>query len=73
MAKIIQNHEECIGCGTCIALCPKYWEWNEDNKARIKGGKFDENKKEYELEINEFECNKDAEEACPVSVIKISN
>ncbi|MBU2109638.1 ferredoxin, partial [Patescibacteria group bacterium] len=41
MAKIIQNHEECIGCGTCIALCPKYWEWDEDNKARIKAGKFD--------------------------------
>ena len=71
--KIIQNHEGCIGCGTCEALCPKFWELREDGKAHLKAGKFDPNKKEYELEVKEAECNKEASDACPVSVIKITN
>lgn len=70
MKKVIQNHEGCIGCGTCVALCPKFWEWNEDGKATLKGGK--KNKKgELELEVKEAECSKDAAEACPVQVIRI--
>ncbi len=71
MAKIIQNHEGCIGCGTCAALCPKFWEMRDDGKAHLAGGKYDEEKKEYELEAEEIGCNKEAEEACPVQVIKV--
>lgn len=75
MAKVIQNHEGCIGCGTCVALCPKYWEMRDDMKAHLIGGKFDDEKKEYELELepSELDCNKDACGSCPVNVIKISN
>jgi len=74
MAKITQKYEECIGCGTCVALCPKFWEMVEgEAKARPIGGKKSE-AGEYELEINDSEigCNKDAEQACPVQVIKIN-
>lgn len=73
MSKIIQKYGECIGCGTCVALCPKFWEMVDcDMKARPIGGK--KNKAgEYELEVDEesLGCNKDAEDACPVQIIKI--
>ncbi len=71
MAKIIQNYEECIGCGTCVAICPKFWEMGDEGKARLKGGKKNSETGDYELEIEKIGCNKDAAEACPVQVIKI--
>lgn len=71
MAKIIQNHEGCIGCGSCVSICPKFWEMNtEEGKAFLRGGKKNE-KGEYELEVKEVECNQEAVNVCPVSVIRI--
>ena len=71
MAKIIQNHEGCIGCGSCVAVCPKFWGMNyEEGKAILKNGKKNE-KGEYELEVKDIECNQEAADVCPVSVIKI--
>ncbi len=78
MAKIIQDHERCIGCGSCVSVCPKFWELNpEEGKAVLKGGK--KNKKgEYELDlpagkagIKDIECNQGAADVCPVKIIKI--
>lgn len=31
--KITVNQETCIGCGTCLALAPASFKWNEQNKA----------------------------------------
>ena len=70
MKKIIQNHEGCIGCGTCVALCPKYWGWSDDNKATLNGGIKNE-KGELELSVEDAECSQDAADACPVQVIRI--
>ncbi|MCX6731497.1 MAG: ferredoxin [Candidatus Parcubacteria bacterium] len=71
MAKIIQNHEGCIGCGSCAAVCPKFGEMNvEEGKSILKNGKKNE-KGEYELEVKDIECNQEAADVCPVSVIKI--
>jgi len=77
MAKIIQNHEGCIGCGSCVSICPKFWEINyEEGKAILKDGKKNE-KGEYELDlpaqagVKDIECNQKAAGVCPVSVIKI--
>lgn len=74
MKKIVQNHEGCIGCGTCAAICPEFWEMNDEGKADLKGAKISPDKKEQELEIEDKDmgCNKDAAEACPVQVIHIS-
>lgn len=69
--KIIQEHEKCIGCGTCVALCPKYWEMGEDGKARPKGGKKNPKTGNYEIEIKEVGCNKDAEYSCPAQIIHL--
>lgn len=69
--KIIHQREKCIGCGSCVALCPKFFEMAEDGKAILKGGKKAEKENYYELEIEKLECAKEAESACPVEIIKI--
>ncbi len=74
MKKIIQNREGCIGCGTCVALCPKFWEMDDsEGKANLKDAKKNEETGEYELSVEEIECNQEAAEACPVQVIRIEN
>ena len=82
MAKIVFEKSKCIGCGSCAALCSKYWEMSEDGKARLKNGKpplpkdrcgdksGSDNGKE-EIEIDEVDCNKEAVEACPTQCIHI--
>lgn len=69
--KITQEHEKCIGCGNCAALCPKYWEMSEDGKAIIPGGKKDPQTGNYEMEITNIECNQEAADSCPVNIIHI--
>ncbi|HIE41476.1 MAG TPA: ferredoxin [Candidatus Aenigmarchaeota archaeon] len=59
MFKIIQDREKCIGCGSCVAVCNN-WEMGEDGKAHPK-----------KIEVEEIDCNKEAEEICPVQCIKI--
>jgi ferredoxin len=59
MFKITQDHEKCIGCGSCVAVCDN-WEMTDDGKAKPK-----------KTEVGEVGCNKEAEEICPVECIKI--
>ncbi len=54
------DKEKCIGCGSCVALCPDVFELGSDGKAQVKEG-ADTNK----------ECVKEAAEACPVEAIKV--
>jgi len=67
--KIIQEHEKCIGCGACAAVCPKYWELGDDGKAKLIGS--EKKAKNYELEISNEGCNRQAADACPVGCIVI--
>lgn len=70
MAKIIQEREKCIGCGSCAALCSRFFEMAEDGKARLlEGQKNDEGNDE--LEVNDIECAQEAADACPVQIIHI--
>ena len=62
--KIEQDHENCIGCGACVAACDKFWEMGKDGKSWIKKGKT-------KLEVDDLECNMDAAQTCPVNVIHI--
>lgn len=73
MKKVIQEHEGCIGCGSCAVLCPKFWEMNDDEmKAYPKNGQKNvEGNYEFEIEEKDLECNKEAADVCPVQVIKI--
>lgn len=67
--KIILERSKCIGCGSCVAVCDRYFEMGNDNLSKIKGGKM--NGENTELEISEPACAKDAVEICPVQIIRI--
>lgn len=70
MAKVILDRDVCIGCGSCQALCPKYWEMADDAKVNLLGYQKKENER-YELELDNIGCNQQAEEACPVQCIHV--
>lgn len=67
--KIIQEHEKCIGCGSCAAVCPKFWQMGEDGKAEpINSKKSGSN---YEAEVEKVSCNQEAADSCPVQCIMV--
>lgn len=68
MAKIKLEREKCIGCGSCSALCPKYFEILEDGKSHLIGT---EKKDIEELEVEKIDCAEQAVEACPSQCIHI--
>lgn len=69
--KIIYEHQKCIGCGSCAALCPKYFELDQDNKSHLIGSKKDSNTENQELEVEKVDCIQEAAEACPVQIIHL--
>jgi len=68
--KITQEREKCIGCGTCVAVCPNFWTMGEDGKSNLKGAQ-DAGGGIFELEVDDAGCNKEAESACPVQIIHV--
>jgi ferredoxin len=70
MVKIIHEREKCIGCGSCVALCPKYWEMADDGKSRLLGSKKNAEGND-ELVVEKMECAQEAADACPVQCIRI--
>ena len=70
MAKVIQQRDKCIGCGTCVAVCPSCWQMGDDGKSTLKDSK-DAGGGKFEAEIEDIACNKDAVSSCPVQVISI--
>lgn len=68
--KIIHERQKCIGCGACAVVCPAFWEMAEDGKANLKGAKKIQNEN-YQLEVEEVGCNKEAADSCPVQCIHI--
>ena len=68
MAKIKLERDVCIGCGSCAAVCPKYFEMAEDGKSHVVGA---EKQTIEELEIEKIECAETAAETCPVQCIHI--
>ncbi|MFH1661712.1 MAG: ferredoxin [Candidatus Falkowbacteria bacterium] len=49
----------CIGCGTCVAVCPKSFKMNDDEaKAEV-------------ISQEDSECVKNSVESCPVQAIKV--
>ena len=64
MKKIIIDKNKCIGCNTCVALCPEAFELAGDGKAKMKEG-VDTKKLEKEI--------KEAIDACPVQAITFTS
>ncbi len=71
MPKIIFEREKCIGCGSCAALCSKFFEIAEDGKSKLLGSKKNPKPGNDELEVEKIECAQEAADACPVQIIRI--
>lgn len=69
--KIIHEREKCTGCGSCVVLCPKYWEMSEDGKSTLKNSQLNKETNNYELTSEEIGCNQEATDSCPVQIIHI--
>jgi ferredoxin len=37
MEKPVVDYETCIGCGSCVEICPEVFELRSDEKAWVKG------------------------------------
>ena len=72
--KIEFDREACIGALSCYAAAPKFWPRADDGKVDLTGAEFNKDTKKWEVIITskDFEVNKEAEEVCPVFVIKIT-
>lgn len=57
--KIVYKKEDCIGCGSCVSVCPDNWE--------LKGDKSHPKK----TELDDVGCNQEAADICPVQCIEI--
>jgi ferredoxin len=58
--RILINREDCLGCGACT-VCAN-WKIGDDYKARPLKDIITE---------DEYACNKQASEICPVKIISI--
>ena len=70
--KIKVERPKCISCGSCAAVCPEFFEMEENGMAHLKNSKKDGDGNE-DLEIQDASCARDAAEVCPVQIIKISD
>ena len=69
--KIILEKSKCIGCGSCVAVCPKIFEIAEDGKSHLKESKVNPVTQNEELEVRDVDCATQAAEICPVECIKV--
>jgi len=53
------NKETCIGCGSCVSLCPSHFQMGADGKSEVKSQE-------------DAPCVKEAIDTCPVQAISIS-
>jgi ferredoxin len=63
--KISVDQDICIGCTTCAAMCPLYFEMNDGGKAQPV---IDE-----AVNSDDFELIDDAEKSCPVDAISVKD
>jgi ferredoxin len=68
--KIKLERPKCIGCGSCAAVCDKFFEMAEDGLSHLKESTKTSDGSE-ELKAADVGCAKDAAEICPVQIIKI--
>jgi len=69
--KIILERSKCIGCGSCSAICPAYFELDEGGLAVLKDGQNNKGEQFLQIQEHELGCIKEAAEVCPVQVIEI--
>lgn len=55
---MVVDEEKCIGCGTCVALCPKVFDFDDKGKVKV-----------VDQEGDTVEKIQEAIESCPVDAI----
>lgn len=67
--KIKIDQDTCIGCGSCVSVCPEVFELDENGKAFLKNSK---NPAEGEVTGKNSEvCAKEGADICPVEAIAV--
>ncbi len=69
--KIIHEKEKCIGCGSCVSLCSKYFKMEDSGKAGLIGAKINPETGNEELEVENPGCAIEASSSCPVEIISV--
>jgi ferredoxin len=69
--KIEINREGCIACGTCYALDQAHFEPGAESKSKVIGGTSN-GKSEGKFDDDKIKDAQEAEQSCPVSVIKVT-
>ncbi len=70
--KILHFKEECISCGACAAICPEFWEMDEEGMAQLKESNKADNHWERFIDTEDARSrNQEAADACPVQIIKL--
>jgi ferredoxin len=59
--KISVDQKKCIGCGACVAECPKNFKMKDSKSHPIKA----------EIDEKDLKCAQKAKEICPVCAITI--
>lgn len=61
--KVKIDKEKCIGCGSCVAVCPNCFDLGDDTKAVLKN--------EGEVCDDNCDCLKEAVDICPIDAIEV--
>ena len=70
--KFIYDRENCIGCGSCVALDSKNWKMQSDGRSKLLDSEeTKEDLFEKEFLDKDFENNLEIAQACPVNTIHI--
>jgi len=70
--KILHYRDECISCGACAAICPEFWEMDDEGLAHLKESKKMEGHWERDISSEDDRArNQEAADACPVQIIKL--
>jgi ferredoxin len=69
--KVIHERANCIACGACAAISPKFWEMDEEGLSTLIGSEKEGD--DFVLEITEEQKseNLEAAEVCPVQAIHV--
>lgn len=67
--KIVHERQKCIGCGSCAATCPDFWEMAQDGFSTLKNS--EKNMENAKRELDDIACNQEAADLCPVNCIHI--